>query len=178
MLYRVTWGQYNPDTLYMRLLRLRGQRIIVVNAETSYAGQLVEVLPDHIRMNNELQPNVEIFIPLMQIVTVLEPAVTALSVQQMKSLVCGWMYLGRRLFELKGQMVGFELAGTVDQGSITCGRILDVACDYVLIEGGVADNVTYNAIIPLHQIESVQVGGCPEVGAPIPAQALGVRKQK
>lgn len=183
MLYRVTWGQYNPDTLYMRLLRLRGQRIIVATAEASYAGQLVEVLPDHIRMQNELQPTAQIFIPLTQIVTVLEPVVAAQppavpAAQQIRPLVCGWRYLGQRLFELTGQMVGFELAGTIDQGRITCGRVLSVAYDYVLIEGGVSDDTTYNAIIPLNQIQSVQVGVCPEPGAPIPAQAFRTKKRQ
>lgn len=178
MLYRVMWGQYNPDTLYKRMLRLVGQRTTVVTEETAYTGQLIEVLPDHIRMKNELIPAAEVFIPLMQIVTVLEP-VTAVqfAAQQMTPLVCGWQYFGRRLFELKGQLIGFELAGVVDQGRITCGRVLDVACDYVLIEGGVYDNITYNAIIPLHKIQSFQVGVCPEPGDPIPAQILQRRNK-
>jgi hypothetical protein len=183
MLYRVTWGQYNPDTLYKRLLRLQGQRIYVATAESSYVGQLVEILPDHIRLTPETTPNAVIFIPLFQIVTVLEPvpappAAAAYHMAPMTPYVSGWQYLGRRLFELIGQVVGFELAGTVDQGGITCGRILEVACDYVLIEGGTLDNVNYNAVIPLQKIQSVQLGLCPEPGAPIPAQALQRKKKK
>lgn len=177
MLHRVAWGQYNPDTLYKRMLRLAGQRITVVTAGNTFSGQLLEVLPDHIRMQNELVPAAEVFIPLRQIVTVFEPVLNAqYAARQMAPAVCGWQYFGRRLFGLTGQRVGFELAGVADQGRITCGRILDVACDYVLIEGGVFDNITYNAVIPLNKIQSVQVGVCPEPGAPIPAQVL--RKTK
>jgi hypothetical protein len=159
-----------------------GKRIVAVTEEASYTGQLVEALPDHIRMSNELVPGAEVFIPLLQLVTVLEPVTetpgpVTPAAQAVSPFVCGWEYLGRRLFELRGQMVGFELAGIADQGRITCGRIIEVAWDYVLIEAGVAENVTYNAILPLHKIQSVQVGVCPEPGAPIPAQTLQRKKK-